>query len=165
MTIDDDYDEVSADHDNETDLIDEISGEFSKVLDFSTDGDQFSNYDNVYTGATLDAGPLPESFTICSAIMVDAWTSGFAAADMFTLLSDGYKWMCLSYQIDPNYTKYEVKVGPAYHTIQTDAVLFPLQWTRACLSLDSSKIKMVVDGQLLVDEEYKKDVDTRVFQM
>ena len=147
------------DHDNDPDDIEAASSNFSKVLDFSTDGDQFSNYDNVYTGATLDAGPLPESFTICSAIMVDAWTSGFAAADMFTLLSDGYKWMYLSYQIDPSYTKYEVRVGPAFHTNQTDAVLFPLQWTRACVSLDSSKITVVVNGQLLVNETYRKGED------
>ena len=91
MTIDDDYDEVSADHDNEIDDIEATSGEFSKVLDFSTDGDQLSDHEYVYTGATLDAGPLPESFTICSAIMVDAWTSEFTAADMFTLLDDDGK--------------------------------------------------------------------------
>ena len=41
------------------------------VLDFSADGDQQPDSDGEYTGATLEAGPLPESFTICSAFMVE----------------------------------------------------------------------------------------------
>merc|ERR1712015_230730 len=40
-------------------------------------------------------------------------------------------------------------------------VFFPLQWARACLSLDSSakKVRVVVDGQLLVEEEYRREED------
>ena len=49
----------------------------SKVLDFSADNDNEPDRNGDYTSATLDAGPLPESFTICLAIMVDAWTAAF----------------------------------------------------------------------------------------
>ena len=56
-----------------------------KVLDFSADSN------GEYTGATLEAGSLPESFTICSALMVEAWTTEGASADMFQLLDyEGY---------------------------------------------------------------------------
>ena len=36
-----------------------------------------------------------------------------------------------------------------------------VQWARACLSVDSteSKVRLVVDGQLLEEEEYRRDED------
>ena len=71
-----------------------------KVLDFSADNDHEPDINGEYTGATLEAGPLPESFTICSAYMVEAWTTDFgvAAAEMFQLLDDdGYKWMHIKF--------------------------------------------------------------------
>ena len=46
-----------------------------KVLDFSADNDQKPDSNAEYTTATLlDAGLLPESFTICSAFLVESWT-------------------------------------------------------------------------------------------
>ena len=106
-------------------------------------------------------GPLPESFTICTSIMVEAWTTEFTAADLFQLLNnDGYRWIFSNFWADLSYTEYDVFVGQARHLNQTEDLFFPLQWTRACLSLDSSKIKLVANGQLLVDEEYKKGEDT-----
>lgn len=47
-----------------------------KVLHFSAD----SNVD--YTTASLEAGPLPESFTICSAFMVEAFNTETASAPL-----------------------------------------------------------------------------------
>ena len=46
-------------------------------------------------------------------------------------------------------------------TVSIPTIFFPLQWTRACLSLDSlaSKVRVVVDGQLLVEEEYRREED------
>ena len=58
-----------------------------KVLDFSADADNARDSNGKYTSATLDAGALPESFTICSAFMVDAWTP-HKDAPMFLLLDD-----------------------------------------------------------------------------
>ena len=132
-----------------------------KVLDFSADGDQQPDSNGKYTGASLEAGPLPESFTICTAFMAEAFTTVFSAAYMFVLLDDdGYKWIHMNLFAAYSHTEFEVSAGEVKRTIQTDHVFFPLQWTRACLSLDSSKIKMVANGQLLVDEEYKEIEDT-----
>ena len=64
-----------------------------KVFDFSADNDNEPDSNGEYTSATLEAGPLPESFTVCSALMVEAWTTEFVSADMFTLLdNDGDTW-------------------------------------------------------------------------
>ena len=132
-----------------------------KVLDFSADGDQQPDSNGEYTSATLEAGPLPEAFTICAAWMVEAWTADSTAAILFQLLdNDGYDWLSSKIWSASTYIEYEVSVGPAFHLYEKETILMPLQWIRACLSLDSSKVKMVANGELLVDEEYKKDEDT-----
>ena len=59
-----------------------------KVFDFSADTDHELDSNGEYTGATLEAGPLPESFTVCSALMAEAWTPEFSASNMFTLLDN-----------------------------------------------------------------------------
>ena len=43
-----------------------------KILDFSEDNDHELGSKGDYTIATLKAGPLPESITVCSAFMVEA---------------------------------------------------------------------------------------------
>ena len=86
----------------------------TKVLDFSADNDQ--NWDNNgdFTSATLNARALPESFTICSAFMVDAWTTEFTSADMITLLDDdGYKYGGIEMYAEKTYTEYYAYLGPA----------------------------------------------------
>ena len=60
----------------------------TRVLDFSADNDFKPDTNGKYTGATLDAGALPQSFTICSAFMVEEWTSDYQTADLFTLFSE-----------------------------------------------------------------------------
>ena len=108
-----------------------------KVLDFSADGDQQPDSNGEYTSATLEAGPLPESFTICSAWMVEAWTADSTAAILFQLLdNDGYDWLSSKIWSASTYIEYEVSVGPAFHLYEKDAIFMPLQWIRACLSLD-----------------------------
>ena len=139
-----------------------------KVFEFSADGDHDDS--NVeYNRATLDAGDLlvptadgtSISFTICSALMVEAFTTGDSVADMFSLHSRSDKWGYISLWAASNFTEYEVRVGSALYQNRARALFFPLQWTRACLSLDwtlnSNRLKMVVDGQLLVDEQYARD--------
>ena len=132
-----------------------------KVLDFSADNDQQPDSNGEYTGATLEAGSLPESFTICSAIMVDAWTTKPSARMFIPLNNDGYLWGRVLLYAASSYTEYEVWLGPVSFSKQTKTVFFPLQWTRACVSLDSvaSKVTLVVDGQLLGEEEYKRGKD------
>ena len=137
-----------------------ISVEILKVFDFSADNDNKPDSNGEYTGATLEAGPLPESFTICSAFMVEAWTTDFSSARMFTLLTKkGAPWWgYISVHAAPSHTGYKIKLGPVKILQKIEAIFFPLQWTHVCLSLDSvaSKVTLVVDGQLLGEEEYKK---------
>ena len=47
------------------------------IFDFSTDTNNNPDMNGEYTKATLDAGPLPDYFTICLAFMVEAWTTEF----------------------------------------------------------------------------------------
>ena len=78
----------------------------SKVLDFSADNDQEPDSNGEYTGASLKADFLPESFTICSAIMVDAWTTVFTSAEMFILLNvNGDQWGYVSLYAATEYTE------------------------------------------------------------
>ena len=131
-----------------------------KVLDFSADNDQEPDSNGEYTSATLEAGPLPESFTICSALMVEAWTTEFSGTEMFELLdNDGDHWAKIRLYAANSYTQSDVWLGPVQFINQTETVFFPLQWSRACLSLDlvTSQVVLVVDGQLLGEEEYKKE--------
>ena len=133
-----------------------------KVLDFSADIDRNPESNGEYTSANLEAGPLPKSFTICSAFMVEAWTTDYAGALMFVLFDvNGNMWGYVDLATFPGYTKYDVRIGPLYFVTQTEVVFFPLHWSHVCLSVDSlaDKVMLVVDGQLLGEEEYKREED------
>ena len=135
-----------------------------KVLDFSAENDNEPDSNGEFTSATLKAGFLPESFTICSAFMVDAWIDKSTFADMITLLDDdGYKYGGIEIYADETYTEYYAYLGPAEIIVTTGTAFFPLQWTRACLSLDwiASKVRMVVDGQLLGEGDYRREEDDK----
>ena len=140
----------------------------SKVLDFSADNDQLPDSNGEYTSATLEAGPLPQSFTICLTFMVEAWTNEFQpSARMFTLVdhrnwwSSSYQWGHIILVAASDYTEYQVKLGEVFLSHQTQTIFFPLQWTRVCLSVDStsSKVTFVVDGQLFGEEKYVREED------
>ena len=97
------------------------------VLDFSADNDQEPDSNGEYTGATLEAGPLPESFTICSALMVEAWYTEFNSADMFVLFdNDGDRWAKINLYAASSYTEYDVRLGPFFFSFQTETVFFPI---------------------------------------
>ena len=135
-----------------------------KVFDFSADSDNEPDSNGEYTGATLDAGLLPESFTICSAFMVEAWTTQFTAARMFTLLNDAEDvWGGIIIWEGYKFTEYRIDMynGTTSLVARIKTQFFPLQWTHACFSLDSiaSKLALVVDGQLQGTAEYRKDED------
>ena len=61
-----------------------------KVLDFGEDNDQKPDSNGERTGASFNAGSLPQSFTICSSLMVDSWPT--KSARMFTLLDARGQW-------------------------------------------------------------------------
>ena len=140
-----------------------------RVFDFSTDNDGKADKDGEYTSASLNAGPLPDSFTICSTYMVEAWPTKVEGR-MFQILSkegQGKTWGRVNVRVASNFTEYGVTLGPVKFAKNIPSVLFPLQWTHACLSLDGDhtkksdktifnyKVKLVVDMQLLGEEEYK----------
>ena len=78
-----------------------------KVFDFSADNDHKRDSNGENTGATLNAGFLPESFTICSAIMTDGWKTDITAAYMFTMLDDiGDTWGKIVLGAGSSYTQY-----------------------------------------------------------
>ena len=79
----------------------------SKVLDFSAVSDHEPDSNGEYTGATLKVDILPESFTICSAFMMEAWTTKFVSASMFILLDEwDYPWGAISLSAAPRHTGY-----------------------------------------------------------
>ena len=134
----------------------------AKVLDFSADNDGEPDNNEKYTSATLKAGPLPESFTICSAFRVEEWTTKFVAAYLFTVLNKyGYPWGSISLYAGPSFTQYRVGLGHLKFTKRIKALFFPLHWTRACLSVDSmaGKVRVVEDEQLLGEEIYDMEKD------
>ena len=141
-----------------------LAFETLKALDFSDDNDHEPDSDGEYTRATLNAGPLAETFTICLAYMVDAWTT-FASIRFshmkLTLLNDvGKTWGYVNLLSAETYTQYTIRLGPLLFVKQTDVVFFPTQWTRACLSVDS-KVTFVVNGKVFGEEEYKIEEDAK----
>ena len=139
-----------------------VSPTMMKVLDFSADVDGEADSNGEFTGATLDAGTLPESFTICLAIMTEAWTTEFSAARTVMMLNDnGDRWGDLLVWGAYNFTDHRVYMynGTLVLRVQLKTQFFPLKWTHTCVSLDSNKITMVVDGQLLGEAEYRREED------
>ena len=82
-----------------------------KVFDFSYHEADDNDEDEDYTRATLDAGSLPESFTICSSFMLwDYWTNDFKSARLFTLLDKDtiWSWAYIELYAGPSYTEYQL---------------------------------------------------------
>ena len=84
----------------------------SKVLDFSADNDQQPDNNGEFTSATLEAGSLTDSFTICSAFMNEGWIAQSSSSYMFMLLTDdGRRWGHIILAALPAYTQYLVSLG------------------------------------------------------
>ena len=136
-----------------------------KVLSFADDIDNKVDSEGEFTRATLERENFPDSFTICLAFMVDAWTTDFAAGRVFHMLKDDErnKWGFVEMNADPlSYTEYKMKLGSTEFVAEASTVFFPLQWTRMCMSLDfpASKMRLFVDGQLMLDGKYEKEKDS-----
>ena len=61
------------------------TGDGSKhsVINFSDDNDREPDSRGEFTMASMSKPDMPRDFTICSAFMVKAWTTGFSGADLF----------------------------------------------------------------------------------
>ena len=135
-----------------------------KVLTFADDIDNKADSKGEFTSATLERENLPDSFTICLAFMVDAWTTDFAAGRLFHMLGDdGIKrWGFVELNADPmSFTEYKMRLGYAQFVAESPTLFFPLQWTRMCMSLNSldNQMRLFVDGQLMIDAKYEKEKD------
>ena len=133
-----------------------------EVLDFSADNDQAPDSNGEFTSASLVAGPLPESLTVCFAFMIEAWTTEFSSAALLTLPDkNGHHWGSINLFAASSYTEYRVQFGPVSIVKNIEGIFFPLQWTNVCLSVDlvARRLTLVVDGQVLGEEEYKREED------
>ena len=120
-----------------------------KVLDFSDDIDHQPDSNGEYTSATSEGLALPESFTICAAVMVEAWTTDFSSLYMFVLLdAERNMWGYVHLGAVYGNTQYQVELGPIVKIFAIEAKFFPLQWSNVCLTVDSpaSKVTLVADG-------------------
>ena len=63
----------------------------TKILDLSLDVDHAPDSNGSYTHAALVKEDLPPSLTICSAYMVEAWTTAYSAARMWMLRDDDWQ--------------------------------------------------------------------------
>ena len=125
------------------------------VIDFSDDIDDEPDSNGEFTMASLTKPDMPRDFTICSAFMVEAWTTDFSAARVFQLRDnlDVERWAWVYLYAAETYTELTVELGKVYFLNTIDRVLFPLTWTRLCLSLDTVSGKVVVVADWLVVEE------------
>ena len=97
-----------------------------KVLDVPADNDQVADSNGEYTSATLDGGPLPQSFSICSAYMVEAWNTEQSAADVFSMRDDDdQNWIYLYVVAAEGFTSWTLDFGPLFSVVETKALLFP----------------------------------------
>ena len=74
---------------------------------WNVEGSWLLDHEPDSNSATLEAGPLLESFTTCSVFMVEAWTTQFSEAVLFTLLdNDGITWAKINMYATPSHTWY-----------------------------------------------------------
>ena len=128
------------------------------MIIFSDDVDQAPDSSGEYTGASLTKPDMPKDFTICAAYMVEAWTTDFGSAELFTLNNrDGDPWANVMMNFGGANTEFHVYIGRVSVAAYNDHVVFPLTWTRVCVSLDTvtGSVRIVVNGEVL--EEVLED--------
>ena len=139
------------------------------MINFSDDNDQEPDSEGEFTGASLTKPNMPKDFTICSAFMVEAWTTEFTASYLFAISYDPpyaqQHWGYVS--ISPtthDQSKVEVRFNKVYVSLTYYVAVFPLTWIHVCVSLDTvsdvkgPKIGVVVNGM-----ELKKKLRTTIF--
>ena len=128
-----------------------------EVLSFAEDNDDKMDDNGEYTSASLERKNMPENFTLCAAFSVEAWNVDFAQVSLPAILTDdGQAWGDVRVIARSSYTSYDVYLGGLRLPSKVPTVLFPLQWTRYCLSLDSINrtISLVVDGDIIIETSY-----------
>ena len=135
------------------------------MITFSDDSDGLPDSAGEYTGASLTKPDMPKDFTICAAYMVEAWTTDWSAASLFQLNArNGYRWAAVSMFAASTYTQFSVYLGRVTVVASSDHVLFPLTWTRVCVSLDTvtGNVRIVANGEVLEDKVLKEALEEDV---
>ena len=143
-------------------------------IDYDDHDDSYAELDFVLGGSTI---------TICTAFMVDVWTVAYPRSTIFNFKDIYYRketfdpsGVDLEVVAHSSYTEYILTggmFGRENWIFKTEILLFPLKWTRICVSLEAvyvrpqsgggyeakANLTMVVDGQQLFpsgqkDREY-----------
>ena len=130
---------------------------------FPADKDNFTSTEEADpTYAELAKLSLPSSFTICSMIMVSQCTN---TAQFFALLDENGD-NFISALLHQSWAAFRLNVGgnPYIPPGVINSTLFPEQWLRSCLAVqtDTGSLQWVVDGLVVEDtifEEIHKDMD------
>ena len=120
------------------------------VINFSDDNDGAPDSEGEYTSATLTKPGMPQDFTICTAFLAEAWNSKFTGTFVFTLNDPrGIAWAYVLVYASELNTEYRVMLARHQFSVFINRPLFPMTWTRLCVSYDTatSKKVLVVDGQ------------------
>ena len=127
------------------------------VLDFS-----YNPASDSGTHASLDLssmGALPPSFTICTAIMIKAWTNGASTSVHIFKAMDQEGNHLISLILNPAWTsrfKFEIQ-GEIFKALAKFPWIFPLDWVHTCMSVEQSsgKINLVANGALLENNTFE----------
>ena len=94
--------------------------------------------------------------------MVQAWTTYYSSAYVFNLNyadgGDAYGWISVRLYAANTFTEVKVILGNVYFFAYTDHLLFPLTWSRLCLSLDTvtGRVVLVLDGRVLEERVHQE---------
>ena len=117
-------------------------------------------------GVSLHKTDMPQDFTICCAFKAEAYTRKEANSVYLYWLNNDINlspWSHVRLTPMKHYTVFDVKLGKVRFEVSRGYLLFPLTWTRMCVSLDtvSGLVKLVVDKQLLEEKIYLEATDVK----
>ena len=143
------------------------------MINFSGDNDNLPDTSHEYTGAYLKKPDIPENLTICVAWMFEAWTTEFTTINLFQLKyedgskNDGLQWANVDLDVHlsatDNKPQISVGIGGILFEVDIERALFPLTWTRVCLSLSTVTwhLRIVVNGELIKE---RLDIDPELMK-
>ena len=132
------------------------------MITVSDDNDNLRDSSGEFTRASITKPAMPKDFTICAAYMVEAWSRNGRFVRLFTVYNDYGTWDSFVL-VDPSEgnTQFSVDLGAEVHFVAYGAhVLFPLTWTRICVSLDTvtGNVRLVVDGEVIHEKVHEKAI-------
>ena len=128
------------------------------MITFSDDEDQLPDKNGEKTGATLTKSDFPRDFTLCAAYMNELWPLAWSSVVVVALqIDDGSThWANIKLFQNGRNTQFDIKLGHVSFIVWGDYMVFPLTWTRFCVSLDtvSGNVVFVANGEVLKERVY-----------